>query len=209
MKFPRPTRPIVAEELDADWSQMRAEFAPANAKLYNNLAFGPMQGTGGSTSVANSWDQLRSAAAASRAMLVAAAAEDWKVPASEITVHKGRLSHRSGKSGSFGQFAEKAAHLPLPGDVPLKDPAKFGLIGAKMPRINSTEKTTGKAIYAQDIRRPGMLTAVIARSAALWRNRQFLRCKRRQGRQGRRRRDRNPSGRRGAGRKYMGRHPGS
>ena len=154
---------IVAEELDADWSQMRAEFAPANAKLYNNLAFGPMQGTGGSTSVANSWDQLRSAAAASRAMLVAAAAEDWKVPASEITVHKGRLSHRSGKSGSFGQFAEKAAHLPLPSDVTLKDPAKFGLIGAKTPRINSTEKTTGKAIYAMDIRRPGMLTAVIAR----------------------------------------------
>src|SRR5208282_4774142 len=154
---------IVAEELDADWSQMRAEFAPANAKLYNNLAFGPMQGTGGSTSVANSWDQLRSAAAASRAMLVAAAAEDWKVPASEITVHKGRLSHRSGKSGSFGQFAEKAAHLPLPSDVTLKDRAKFGLIGAKTPRIDSTEKTTGKAIYAIDIRRPGMLTAVMAR----------------------------------------------
>src|ERR1039458_4786079 len=98
---------IVAEELDADWSQMRAEFPPANAKLYNNLAFGPMQGTGGSTSVVNSWDQLRSAATAPRAMLVAAAAEDWKVPASEITVHKGRLSHRSGKSGCFGQFAEK------------------------------------------------------------------------------------------------------
>jgi isoquinoline 1-oxidoreductase subunit beta len=154
---------IVAEELDADWSQMRAEFAPANAKLYNNLAFGPMQGTGGSTSVANSWDQLRSAAAASRGMLIAAAAEDWKVPASEITVHKGRLSHRSGKSGSFGQFAEKAAHLPLPSDVTLKDPAKFGLIGAKTPRIDSTEKTTDKAIYAQDIRRPGMLTVVIAR----------------------------------------------
>ena len=154
---------IVAEELDADWSQMRAEFAPANAKLYNNLAFGSIQGTGGSTSVANSWDQLRSAAATARAMLVAAAAEDWKVPASEIAVHKGRLSHRSGKSGSFGQFAEKAARLPLPGDVTLKDPAKFGLIGAKPPRIDSMEKTTGKAIYAQDIRRPGMLTAVIAR----------------------------------------------
>jgi isoquinoline 1-oxidoreductase beta subunit len=84
-----------------------------------------MQGTGGSTSVANSWDQLRSAAAASCAMLVAAAAEDWKVPASEITVHKGRLFHRSGKWGSFGQIAEEAAHLPLPGDVTLKDPAKF------------------------------------------------------------------------------------
>jgi len=154
---------IVAEELDADWSQMRAEFAPANAKLYNNLAFGPMQGTGGSTSVANSWDQLRSAAAAARAMLVAAAAEEWKVSASEIAVHKGRLSHRSGKSGSFGQFAEKATHMPLPADVTLKDPDKFELIGAKTPRIDSNEKTTGKAIYAQDIRRPGMLTAVIAR----------------------------------------------
>ena len=154
---------IVAEELDADWSQMRAEFAPANAKLYNNLAFGPMQGTGGSTSVSNSWDQLRSAAAAARAMLAAAAAEDWKVPASEIAVHKGRLSHQSGKSGRFGHFAEKAAHLPLPGDVTLKDPAKFGLIGAKTPRIDSMVKTTGRAIYAMDIRRPGMLTAVIAR----------------------------------------------
>ena len=71
---------IVAEELDADWSQMRAEFAPANAKLYNNLAFGSIQGTGGSTSVTNSWDQLRSAAATARAMLVAAAAEIGKFP---------------------------------------------------------------------------------------------------------------------------------
>src|ERR1019366_5995336 len=95
--------------------------------------------------------------------IVAAAAEDWKVPASEITVHKGRLSHRSGKSGRFGQFAEKAAHFPLPSDVTLKDPAKFGLIGAKTPRIDSTEQSTGKAIYAQDIRRPAMLPAVIAR----------------------------------------------
>ena len=76
---------IVAEELDADWGQMRSEFAPANAALYANLAFG-MQGTGGSTSIANSWMQLRLAAAAARAMLVAAAAAEWNVPASEITV---------------------------------------------------------------------------------------------------------------------------
>jgi isoquinoline 1-oxidoreductase beta subunit len=154
---------IVAEELDADWLQMRAEFAPANAKLYNNFAFESSQDTGESTSVANSWDQLRLAAAAARAMLVAAAAEDWKVSASEITVHKGRLSHQSGKSGSFGEFAEKAARQPLPGDLALKDPAMFGLIGAKTHRIDSNEKTTGRATYAQDIRRPHMLTAVIAR----------------------------------------------
>jgi isoquinoline 1-oxidoreductase subunit beta len=79
---------IVADEIDADWAQMRAEFAPANAALYNNLLFGPIQGTGGSTSVANSFDQLRKAAAAARAMLVAAAAQDWNVPASQITVTK-------------------------------------------------------------------------------------------------------------------------
>ena len=72
---------IVAEELDADWAQMRTEFAPANALLYNNTLLGPIQGTGGSTSVANSWTQLRRAGAAARAMLVSAAAESWKVPA--------------------------------------------------------------------------------------------------------------------------------
>ncbi len=76
---------IVAEELDADWGQMRAEFAPADAALYKNLAFG-IQGTGGSTSIANSWMQLRLAAAAAREMLVTAAAAQWNVPASEITV---------------------------------------------------------------------------------------------------------------------------
>ena len=69
---------IVAEEMDADWAQMRSEFAPSNPQLYNNLDFGPIQGTGGSNSVANSWTQLRMAGAAARAMLVAAAAAEWK-----------------------------------------------------------------------------------------------------------------------------------
>lgn len=84
---------IVAEELDADWAQMRAEFAPADAALYSNLIF-HLQGTGGSTSVANSWMQLRLAAAAAREMLVAAAAADWQVAASEITVEKGVVEHK-------------------------------------------------------------------------------------------------------------------
>ncbi len=72
---------IVAEELDADWSQMRSEFAPADASVYNNLFWGPSQGTGGSSSIANSWMQLRQAAAGARAMLVGAAAAAWGVPA--------------------------------------------------------------------------------------------------------------------------------
>ena len=84
---------IVAEELDADWSQMRAEHAPADAKLYANLAFGTIQGTGGSTAVANSWEQLRKAGATARAMLVSAAAQSWKVPVAEITVKSGVVSH--------------------------------------------------------------------------------------------------------------------
>lgn len=153
---------IVAEELDADWSQMRSEFAPADAKLYNNLFFGPVQGTGGSTSVANSWMQLRQAGAAAREMLVAAAAAAWALPASEITVKKGVISHASGKTGSFGDFAAKAATLPVPQEVTLKDPKNFTLIGQPhLPRIDSVDKTTGKAIYALDVRRPNMKTAVL------------------------------------------------
>lgn len=153
---------IVAEELDADWGQMRFAFAPADAALYNNLAFGPIQGTGGSTSVFNSWTQLRQAGAAARAMLIAAAAAAWGVPAGEITIDKGRLAHASGKTGTFGEFAEAAAKLPVPAEPKLKDPKDFKLIGTRLPRLDTPDKITGKAIYSLDIRRPGQLTAVVA-----------------------------------------------
>ncbi|MBB3770938.1 isoquinoline 1-oxidoreductase beta subunit [Angulomicrobium tetraedrale] len=153
---------IVAEELDADWSQMRAAFAPADAQLYNNLLFGPIQGTGGSTSIANSWEQLRKAGAAARHMLVAAAAEQWKVPAGSITINKGVMTSGS-HSAPFGAFALAAAKQPVPKDVTLKDPKDFRLIGTRLPRLDSADKTDGKAVYALDIRRPGMLTALIRR----------------------------------------------
>src|SRR5271165_7693245 len=84
---------IVAEELDADWTQVRVESAPADAKRYANLAFGTMQGTGGSSAMANSWMQLREAGAKARAMLLAAAAQEWHVPAAELTVSKGVVAH--------------------------------------------------------------------------------------------------------------------
>lgn len=154
---------IVAEELDADWNQMRAEGAPADAKLYANLAFG-IQGTGGSTAMANSWDQLRKAGATARAMLVAAAAEQWKVPAKEITVAKGVVSHPSGKKASFGQLAEKAATLTPPADVTLKDPAKFTLVGKNVPRLDAKAKSTGTAQYTIDVKLPGQLTALLQRA---------------------------------------------
>lgn len=153
---------IVAEELDADWSQIRTEFAPAKVPLYANRAFG-IQGTGGSTSIANSWDELRWAGAAMRMMLVEAAARHWKVPPQEITVDSGVVSHGA-RHLSFGQLAAKAAALPIPEDVALKDPSQFRLIGTlKAKRVDSNDKTDGKAKFGLDIRRPKMVRAVIAR----------------------------------------------
>ena len=155
---------IVAEELDADWSQMRAEHAPADVTRYANLAFG-MQGTGGSTAVGNSYDQLRQAGAKARAMLVQAAAQAWKVPADEITVTKGVIAHaKSKRTGNFGDFAIAAAKITPPVDVKLKDPKDFTLIGTDVPRMDNVGKTTGTAIYTLDIKRPGMVYAVIARA---------------------------------------------
>ncbi len=154
---------IVAEELDADWSQMRAEFAPADASLYNNLFFGPFQGTGGSSSVANSWMQLRTAAAGARAMLVGAAAAKWGVPASEITVHKGRLAHKgSGEEATFGELALAAADITPPAEPVLKKPEDFDLIGTRVPRLDSYAKTNGTTEFTIDVERPGMLIALVA-----------------------------------------------
>ncbi len=153
---------IVAEELDADWSQMRAEFAPADASKYNNLFFGPFQGTGGSTAIANSWMQLRQAAAGARAMLVDAAAQRWQVPAGEITVSKGVVSHAaSGNEASFGELAVAAADMTPPAEPALKDPKDFTLIGTHVPRLDSDAKTDGSAKFTLDITLPGMLTAVV------------------------------------------------
>ncbi|WP_431861757.1 molybdopterin cofactor-binding domain-containing protein [Azospirillum sp.] len=153
---------LVAEELDADWAQTRAEHAPADPLLYNNLMWGPAQGTGGSSSVANSFEQLRKAGAAARAMLVQAAADKWGVPASQVGVSKGVVSAGDRKA-TFGELAEAAAKVTPPKDPPLKDPKDFTLIGKPVPRLDSVEKTTGKAVYAMDFTLPGALVAVVER----------------------------------------------
>lgn len=157
---------LIAEEMDADWSQMRTEFAPANATLYANLAF-KAQGTGGSTAMANSWEQYRTAGATARAMLVKAAADKWQVAQGEIVVDKGVLTHPSGKKGTYGEFAEAASKLPAPvgsaQQTPFKDPSKFKLIGKEgLHRIDNDSKTDGTAIYTQDVKLPNMLVAVVA-----------------------------------------------
>lgn len=155
---------MAADELDADWSLVRTEYAPANAKLYNNLAFGPMQGTGGSSAIANSYLQMRSAGATARAMLVAAAAETWNVPASEVKAQKSVLSHASGKRATYGEMALAASKQKPPANPVLKTPAQFTLMGKPdaTPRVDSPSKCNGTAVYTIDMKLPGLLTAVIA-----------------------------------------------
>ncbi len=153
---------LIAEELDADWAQMRAENAPGDVKLYANLFMGA-QLTGGSTAIANSYMQMRRTGAAARAMLVDAAAQAWKVPAAEIKVEKGRISHGpTGRSSGFGAFAEAAAKLPVPQDVKLKEPKDFRLIGTDLPKPDTPAKSTGATIYTEDLHDPDMVVAIVA-----------------------------------------------
>ena len=152
---------LVADEMDADWSQIRAEHAPANVELYANAAFG-IQGTGGSTAIAVSYDLMRRAGAAARAMLVAAAAEAWGAPAAEITVAKGVIRHEaSGREGNFGDFAEAAADQTPSEEPTLKTPDQFVYIGKDVPKLDTGPKSTGEAMFTLDVYRDGMLTAVV------------------------------------------------
>lgn len=153
---------IVTEELDADWARVKVEQAPANAKLYANTGMG-VQGTGGSSAIPNSWEQLRKAGATARAMFVQAAANRWQVGAAEITVKDGILTHASGKAASFGDLVADAAKVPPPETVQLKDPKAFTLIGTdRVRRKDSVAKSNGTAVYTQDVKAEGLLTAMVA-----------------------------------------------
>jgi isoquinoline 1-oxidoreductase subunit beta len=153
---------IAAEELECDWKKIRTEFAPA-AKEYFNPAFG-MQGTGGSSSVRSSWDPMRKAGAAARDMLVEAAAQKWGVEKSACRGENGVVLHEATKRKlTYGSLAEAAAKLPVPADVPLKDPKQFRVIGKSTKRLDTPDKVNGRAEFGIDIRRPGMLYAVVAR----------------------------------------------
>jgi isoquinoline 1-oxidoreductase beta subunit len=159
---------LVAEELDADWAQVRVVAAPVDTSVYKNLSFG-FQGTGGSSSVANAYDQMRRMGAMARALLVQAAAQSWKTSAQEITVQAGKISHAaSGREAGFGEFAALAAKLPPPdpAGLTLKDPANFTLIGkvSGLHRVDSLAKTNGSAQFTQDIHEPDMLTVTLKKS---------------------------------------------
>jgi isoquinoline 1-oxidoreductase beta subunit len=155
---------IVAEELDADWSLVRVESAPADATRYANLAFGTLQGTGGSSAMANSWMQLREAGAKARAMLLGAAARQWQVPVPELTVANGIIYHPTSKrQAPFGSLVRTAALIPLPDQVTLKDPKDFKLIGHQIARVDVPAKVDGSAQFTLDVVLPGMLVALLKR----------------------------------------------
>tara|TARA_R110000796_G_scaffold10692_5_gene35796 strand:+ start:66298 stop:68466 length:2169 start_codon:yes stop_codon:yes gene_type:complete len=154
---------LVAEELDADWDAVAIDFAPANTERYKNLFFGA-QGTGGSTSIANSFMQYREAGAAARDLLVRAAAQKWGVDASSISVENGMLTS-GGNSAHFGEFVAIAATLEAIEKPTVKTPDQFKLIGSeKLHRKDNTGKTNGTAMFAMDVNLPGMIYAAIMRS---------------------------------------------
>jgi len=155
---------LVAEELQVDMQNIKVESAPADAKLYNNLNWGPMQGTGGSTSLANSWKQLREAGAVAREMLISAAAETWKVDRSRLKAENGSvINTATGKKLSYGELALKAQTQTAPASVKLKKAGDFKVIGTSPVRKDGMEKINGTAIFAIDVKRPNQLVAVVMR----------------------------------------------
>jgi isoquinoline 1-oxidoreductase beta subunit len=154
---------LLNEELQADWARIRVESAPVDA-TYNHPVFG-MQMTGGSTTTAAEWDHYRQLGAAARVVLIGAAAQQWTVDASTCRVEKGVVIHGpTSKRATFGSLAAAAAMLPVPANIPLKDPKNFTLIGKPTRRLDTPSKTNGSAQFGLDVVLPGMLTAVIARS---------------------------------------------
>ena len=153
---------LLAEELEVDWSKIAIEFAPAD-KVYTNPDFG-MQGTGGSSSVRVAFVPLRQTGAAAREMLISAAAANWKVDRTECRAENGAVIHtKSNRRLRYGELAAAAAALPVPKDVPLKDPKLWKVVGTRAKRLDTGPKVDGSAVYGIDVKVPGMLVAVVAR----------------------------------------------
>ena len=152
---------LVAEELDADWTRVQVQQAPAD-QAYANPIFG-MQGTGGSTSIRGHWDPMRQAGAAAREMLVTAAASTWGVSPADCRTEPGVVVGPGGKKLGYGELADKAGTLPVPTTPKLKDPKDFRLLGTSLRRLDSPPKVNGSGQFGLDVRLPGMLTAVMTR----------------------------------------------
>ena len=153
---------LLAEELDADWSKVSVEQAPAD-KAFANPMFGT-QATGGSTTVRAHWEPMRKAGAAARAMLVAAAAERWRLDAASLRTERGQVIAPNGQRLRYGALVAAAAKQAVPADPPLKDAKDFKLLGQPLKRLDTPAKVNGSAKYGIDAQVPGLLVAVMARA---------------------------------------------
>ncbi|MDG1571157.1 molybdopterin-dependent oxidoreductase [Robiginitalea sp. M366] len=152
---------IVADELDVDWKSVRVEQAPLNLDAFS------FQWLGGSQAIRRGWPGLRQAGASARLMLRTAAAQAWEVDPVEVTTRSGVLEHQpSGRSAGYGAFAAAAALLPVPEEVPLKEPGDFHIIGSSRKNVDGPEIVTGKPLFGSDISEEGMLIAMIVHPTA-------------------------------------------
>ena len=154
---------ILAEELEADWSTIRLGPMPENPAAWSRT-----MRTGGSNAIRSSWEPLRKAGARAREMLVAAAAQTWNVDRATCRAEKGAVIHvPSGRRLSYGTLVPRAARLPVPKDVSLKEPKDFRLLGTRVTRLDTPGKVDGSALFGIDVKVPGMLIASIERSPVL------------------------------------------
>ena len=156
---------LVAEELGVPLSAVKIEMAPS-APVYINAMLGG-QITGGSTSVRDAWTKLREAGASARTVLVAAAADTWKVPVGECTVANGVVMHKSGKKLAYGALVAKASTMKAPEKVTLKEQKDWTIIGKNKPRMDTPSKVYGKAQFGIDVKKPGMLVASLAQAPVM------------------------------------------
>jgi isoquinoline 1-oxidoreductase beta subunit len=152
---------LIGEELDVDWKQMRAALAP-EGQIYKDPAFG-IQMTGGSGSVAHSWEQYREVGAKARLMLIAAAAEQWKVKPEQVKTSKGMLIGPNGQKATYGAMADAAMKQPVPATVKLQQAKDFTIIGKPTPRIDARAKSDGSQQFGMDFKPEGTKVAVVAR----------------------------------------------
>lgn len=150
---------LIAEELNVDIRQVKVAIAPPNTKLYGNALLGGPQLTGGSSSVRDGWEKLRTAGAQVREMLLTAAADTWKVDRASLKAENGMVIGPKGKKATYGQLAAAASKLPVPEKVALKDPSAFRIVGKRTKRLDTPAKTNGTAEFGIDVKLPGMVYA--------------------------------------------------
>ena len=153
---------LVAEELDCDWSKVTTQEPTPGENLARGRAWGAMA-TGGSRGIRDSQDYVRRGGAAARIMLLQAAADQWKVPVSELKVNKGVITHASGKKTTYGKVADAAAKLTPPDSkaIVLKKPQQWTIAGTSLPRLDTANKVNGAKVFSIDLRLPGMLCAAV------------------------------------------------